>query len=650
MLRTARILLLVPEDDLRRRLDGRLAEAGHDVATVCDDATAAEALFEGLDPDIVVAESDPGRPPGLLRDLAPLAAHLRIDRSLEQSDGFSSALGEEPARCTADPADVLRRVEEVLLDVAPRHDANDDAAEGDRCLDLARRLANALPRIVTAGDRIDLITDLFDTFFGVRGSLVVQRGSEAEDWVEASQGVEPDLAERISTEIRRREVSGRGIRPFLADLKGGPEILTVACLPVQLVDPEIDIALVLARAPRESRHRQALMNLVGSALRAAGQAEELERIRLLGAAQGAGLAGLTDMTREFARLTHPRLLAERVLLILRREASMRSAALFTMRDGDGGLLDPLATSGFSPAPLRRLGLSCAHGIGRACLATDGFLRLRDVVESGEHERELKLLEKVGLAWGARLGGEQRPLGVLLFGGQENLPRLSLWEQHFLRAVVASTSVALRGLEKLADFRNLSLLGLRGLVAALELHDPSQRGHASRVTRGAVILGRSLGLDEAALRELSVCAYLHDVGKLGAARDGEGAVALDDRRHPLVGSRILARGKPGQGVIQGVEQHHERWDGQGFPYGLRHEGIHLYGRILSIVDAYDRMTGDPDRPLEPEQALQRLELGAGLLWDPGLVAAFGTEVVRAPSRGEDATSDPWLSTILEPTDA
>ena len=95
--------------------------------------------------------------------------------------------------------------------------------------------------------------------------------------------------------------------------------------------------------------------------------------------------------------------------------------------------------------------------------------------------------------------------------------------------------------------------------------------------------------------------------------------------------------PPEAVVQGVEQHHERWDGQGYPYGLRGPAIHLFARVVAIADAFDRACPDLSDAGAMEAALRRLERGAGLIWDPGLVALFvgelegGTTRPRTPSR-------------------
>ncbi|MGH2570495.1 MAG: hypothetical protein ACRDGR_04675, partial [bacterium] len=225
MMRTGRILLVEPEDDIRRDLDRQLDQAGHDVAAVPDASDAARLLEEGLDPDVVVLGGDDAGS-GTLRRLAPRAAHLRIDRAARRVRGFEDA--GDAAFCVPDPAEVLRRVEELLL----RHHPPLGSDPGSRCLDLARRLANALPRARSVEERIALVTDAFDSFFGVRGTLVVRRRASG-GWIEATQAVSNAVVERIEKEIARRSRT-RDIRPFLTRLVVDGAAHEVACVAIGL--------------------------------------------------------------------------------------------------------------------------------------------------------------------------------------------------------------------------------------------------------------------------------------------------------------------------------------------------------------------------------------------------------------------------------
>ena len=184
-----------------------------------------------------------------------------------------------------------------------------------------------------------------------------------------------------------------------------------------------------------------------------------------------------------------------------------------------------------------------------------------------------------------------------------------------------------------------------MVSAAELKHPWDRGHSERVSRMAMRVGRVLEMSDRALRDLSLAGLLHDVGKVGTEPSADNDATNPAKMHPVVGSTILSRGRHSAAVIHGVEQHHERFDGEGFPYGLHGEAIHLFGRILAIANAFDRMTRSSESPLSPDDALARLERGAGLLYDPGLVAVFGEQVGRDADDDHGPPSAVWLRRIV-----
>lgn len=190
------------------------------------------------------------------------------------------------------------------------------------------------------------------------------------------------------------------------------------------------------------------------------------------------------------------------------------------------------------------------------------------------------------------------------------------------------------------YRNLEQLmvsTITSLAATIDAKSHWTRGHSERVTRYATAIGASLGLSEKELEDIRLCGLLHDIGKIGmheAVLDKRGRLVeheIDEvRMHPLRGAEILGSIQELQEVIPGILQHHERFDGTGYPDGLKGEDIHLYARILCVADAFDAMTADrPYRPsLGREFALSELRRGSGTQFDPVVVDAF-LKVVREP---------------------
>ncbi len=182
-----------------------------------------------------------------------------------------------------------------------------------------------------------------------------------------------------------------------------------------------------------------------------------------------------------------------------------------------------------------------------------------------------------------------------------------------------------------DLRDANDLTLRSLGAALEHRDDDTGGHTSRVVNLSVRLARRLGWDEDQVKALRWGAYLHDLGKLAipdAVLHKRGALDPDERRviqtHTTIGYDMLQdlHFLPAE-TLDLVRYHHERWDGTGYPSGLRGQNIPDTARLFTIVDVFDALTNA--RPYKPawtrDRAVSEIRLQAGRQFDPQYVEAF-----------------------------
>ncbi|KKL22783.1 hypothetical protein LCGC14_2431950, partial [marine sediment metagenome] len=172
--------------------------------------------------------------------------------------------------------------------------------------------------------------------------------------------------------------------------------------------------------------------------------------------------------------------------------------------------------------------------------------------------------------------------------------------------------------------------IQSLVNALEASDRYTKGHSERVRFLGMELARYLGLDYRELEVLEHAAILHDIGKIGidsTILNKEDELTNTEfsliRAHPIIGDEILGPIGTLEGVRTTILQHHERYDGKGYPYGISGEEITTKARILAVIDTFDAML--TDRPyrkaLSLEQALDEVKKGSGTQFDPAVVSAF-----------------------------
>jgi HD-GYP domain-containing protein (c-di-GMP phosphodiesterase class II) len=204
------------------------------------------------------------------------------------------------------------------------------------------------------------------------------------------------------------------------------------------------------------------------------------------------------------------------------------------------------------------------------------------------------------------------------------------EMQVVEILVGHAAVALENAQNYGKLESMYLETVRALAAAIEAKDHYTAEHGDRLASMAIAVGRRLGLDDRALRDVQYAAVLHDIGKIGIPgailnkpdklTDEEFAVMAE---HTIIGERIISHIDYLAPIAGMIRSAHERWDGHGYPDKLEREEIPMASRILLVCDAFHAMTSDrPYRKAMPEEdALQELRRNAGAQFDPVVVGAF-----------------------------
>jgi putative nucleotidyltransferase with HDIG domain len=221
-------------------------------------------------------------------------------------------------------------------------------------------------------------------------------------------------------------------------------------------------------------------------------------------------------------------------------------------------------------------------------------------------------------------------GVLTASLREGDVRFT--EKNLFYLSFMTKSVA-NSIENLALYENIYenlFATLYAFVSAVEARDLYTREHSSRVTGLSMMIGKQLGCSGEELHILNFAGHLHDIGKIGIRDDillKPGRLSTEEfekiKEHPIIGANILEQMGFWEKERQIIRCHHERFDGSGYPDGLKQEQIPLLARIMSVADVYDAMASDRAyrKRMEEEVILKIINEGTGTQFDPDVVAAF-----------------------------
>ncbi|WP_093005199.1 HD domain-containing phosphohydrolase [Thermus arciformis] len=374
--------------------------------------------------------------------------------------------------------------------------------------------------------------------------------------------------------------------------------------------------------PEERFWVQALAEAAGMVL---ARVEALERAK----EESARAQALLELSLALEASRDPLAMAKEALETLLRLTPYHGGALYLFREG---MVRPAVMAGRYPKGFPRLYEEHPIRFGMGLLGHPGLWEGPVYVEDyALFPGALRPFRESGLrsALLVPLKPEGRKYGVLALGSFGEKVAYRKEDEGILQVVAKRLEEALERLFALNTLRRTREAAFKALSRVLEYRDLETQGHTERVAELAVRLARELGFED--LEGLRLGAYFHDLGKLAlpdevlkkpaALSTGEWRLV---KTHPEVGLEIL-KSLPflPQTALNVVLYHHERWDGSGYPRGLKGEEIPLEARIFAVVDVWDALVSErPYKPAWPrERAREELRAQAGKTLDPKVVEAF-----------------------------
>jgi response regulator RpfG family c-di-GMP phosphodiesterase len=254
---------------------------------------------------------------------------------------------------------------------------------------------------------------------------------------------------------------------------------------------------------------------------------------------------------------------------------------------------------------------------------------KDEVEDQFFSFEFKKKIRSGISHPLMAKG--KVIGILtLIRTDQHLSPFTTGQLHSLSIIASKAASAIENSKLYEELKESYMETLTALANAVEARDIYTRGHTERVWYMAELLGREMGWEEGRLWEVKMGGILHDIGKIGvpdAILNKPETLTQEEfeimKQHPTCGARILEDISFLKPAIPYVLYHHERFDGKGYPCGLRGEGIPIQGRLMAVVDTFDAITSD--RPYRKskgfELAVKEIKDCSGTQFDPKVAKIF-----------------------------
>lgn len=218
----------------------------------------------------------------------------------------------------------------------------------------------------------------------------------------------------------------------------------------------------------------------------------------------------------------------------------------------------------------------------------------------------------------------------IYGDYTTVKTIDQRDLTLLKALAHWMGIAYQNSKLFKDMENLLINTITTLAHTIDAKSPWTKGHSERVTRFAVEIAMEMGLREKDINHIKLCGILHDIGKIGTydvVLDKPGKLTDEEyelvKKHPEKGAEILTPIKQLKEIVPGILYHHERYDGKGYPFGIKGNDIPLCASILSVADSFDSMTADRPYRKSPgvEYAIAELKRCSGSQFDPKIVEVF-----------------------------
>ncbi|MGI9049971.1 MAG: HD domain-containing phosphohydrolase [Rubrobacteraceae bacterium] len=348
------------------------------------------------------------------------------------------------------------------------------------------------------------------------------------------------------------------------------------------------------------------------------------------------------LSQERGALGDPSNVPAIVLRLARTLVGAEKGLLLSRRDEDAdGKLDLLASEGFDNDPQDS---AIVQRFADQVLERDRTVREENPKQEG-HGANVRVDNEIDNLVAIPIYLEDEFSGVLVCAN--NPEGFEEYDDEVLLAMGDQAGAALQNSRLQGELRASYLSTIGVLAEAIEVKDPLLRGHSEEVSGYVASVANRLGVPPSDREELVYASLLHDIGKIGVSERIllKPAELVPEERaivelHPRIGYRLIQQVPALRPIAPIILHHHERFDGGGYPAGLRGEQIPLGARIISVADSFSAMVSERSyhTSMTPEEACREFERCAGMQFDPEIVKVFVEEVRRNPPSLEKEVSD------------